>query len=225
MSYKIEMHAHTSQVSPCGQLSAEELIQIYSQADYSGIVIADHLKLGYTVSDQDDTEMQLQKFLAGYYAAAEAGEKAGMKVYLGAEISFVQTPDLEFLLYGVTPDFLRKSLAYLPGKLEDFYPFAHKNDVLVFCAHPFRYTDYPPNPAFIDGAETYNLHPGHNSRNDLGLRYALENNLMQVSGSDTHHQTHALRGGIITDVLPDDVFALRDLLLSGNYTLITGVEQ
>ena len=220
MSYKIEMHAHTAQSSPCSELYADELISRYADAGYAAVTITDHLRLGYTVSAQDAASVQLQKFLTGYEAALCAGKRYGVKIYLGAELYFLQTPQLEFLVYGATEDFLYKSLAYLSGSIEDFYPFARENGVLVFCAHPFRYTDCPPDPAFVDGAEVYNAHPGQNSRNELGLQYALDNGLMQVSGSDAHHPTHVARGGILADTLPEDAVELRQLLLSGNYTLL-----
>lgn len=223
MSYKIEMHAHTSQSSPCGQISAEDLVRRYAEAGYAGIVITDHFRLGTSILPQDCPEVQLQKFLAGYRAAALEGARVGVKVYLGVEMFFEQSVQQEFLLYGVTEKFLGECLSYIPGSLENFYPFAHKNGVLVFCAHPYRMC--PPDPAFIDGVESYNLKPGVYLYNECAVQFAVENNLLQVSGSDAHHESHVAYGGIVTDVLPDDIFALRDLLLSGNYTLITGAEE
>lgn len=219
--HKIEMHAHTAQASPCGQLPGAVLIQKYAEAGYEGVVITDHFRYGYTIFPQNDPDTQLDKLLSGYEDAKSMGDKLGIKVYMGAEMYFEDTQMLEFLLYGADRSFLRESLLYVNGTLERFYEFAHKNNVLVFVAHPFRYTDCPPDPAFIDGAETYNLHPGQNSRNALGLEYALQNNLPQVSGSDAHELHHVARGGILTKYVPEDTAGLRDLLKSGDYQLIT----
>ena len=42
MEYKYEIHCHTKNVSRCGNLDVEELIQKYKDAGYSGIVLTDH---------------------------------------------------------------------------------------------------------------------------------------------------------------------------------------
>lgn len=223
--YKIETHAHTAQSSPCSRLSADQLIGAYAQAGYAGVVVTDHLRFGYTVFAQNRPDEQIHKFLAGYEAACEAGEKYGVKVYLGAEMYFEQDPQKEFLVYGADPNFLRDSLPYLTGSLAHFYPFAASRGVLVVHAHPYRYTDYPADPAFVDGAEVYNLHPGHRSRNELALVYAKKNNLIPLSGSDAHELPHVGRGGIRTSFIPADIWELRDLIRSGEYQLITGEEK
>ena len=42
MGYKIEFHCHTSESSPCGQTSAKDIINLYRENKYDGIVITDH---------------------------------------------------------------------------------------------------------------------------------------------------------------------------------------
>lgn len=223
--YKIETHAHTAESSPCSRLSAEQLIGAYAQAGYAGVVVTDHLRFGYTVFAKNRPDEQIHKFLAGYDAACAAGEKYGVKVYLGAELYFEQDPQKEFLVYGADSNFLRDSLPFLTGSLEHFYSFAVSRGVLVVHAHPYRYTDYPANPVFVDGAEVYNLHPGHRSRNELALDYAKKNHLIPLSGSDAHELHHVGRGGIRTAFIPTDVLELRDLIQCGEYQLITGEEK
>ena len=39
---KIELHAHSREVSPCGYLSVEELIRLYKEAGFDALVIANH---------------------------------------------------------------------------------------------------------------------------------------------------------------------------------------
>ena len=36
--YKIEMHAHSSPASPCGVFEPEEVIRLYAECGYNGIV-------------------------------------------------------------------------------------------------------------------------------------------------------------------------------------------
>lgn len=63
------------------------------------------------------------------------------------------------------------------------------------------------------------MHPHHHSRNELALQFAEENSLPIVSGSDAHEKHMVGRGGILSDSIPDDGKALRDLILSGNFEL------
>ena len=39
---KIEMHAHTSEASPCANVSAAKIPALYQKAGYDAIVITDH---------------------------------------------------------------------------------------------------------------------------------------------------------------------------------------
>ena len=40
--YKTEPHLHTSEVSLCGKISAEEMIKLYSKAGFSTVFVTDH---------------------------------------------------------------------------------------------------------------------------------------------------------------------------------------
>lgn len=40
--YHYDLHVHTSNVSPCAHVQAEEVVRLYAQAGYTGIVITDH---------------------------------------------------------------------------------------------------------------------------------------------------------------------------------------
>lgn len=42
MEYKYEMHCHTGPVSQCGRVKPKEIMRLYSEAGYSGIVLTDH---------------------------------------------------------------------------------------------------------------------------------------------------------------------------------------
>ena len=47
MKYKYDLHIHTKEVSPCGRLSIEEIIDKYIEEGYSGLVLTDHFRKGY----------------------------------------------------------------------------------------------------------------------------------------------------------------------------------
>ena len=40
--YKIEPHLHTTHVSRCGQLEAQEIVAGYKAAGYSALIVTDH---------------------------------------------------------------------------------------------------------------------------------------------------------------------------------------
>ena len=43
--YRIELHAHTKPVSPCGEMLPEQLVQAYADAGFHAVVITNHFNL------------------------------------------------------------------------------------------------------------------------------------------------------------------------------------
>ena len=43
MEYLYEMHAHVKEVSTCSPTSAKEFVSLYTDTDYTGIVLTDHM--------------------------------------------------------------------------------------------------------------------------------------------------------------------------------------
>ena len=42
MAYPFEMHFHTDEVSPCGNVPAAEAAAAYRREGYAGVVVTDH---------------------------------------------------------------------------------------------------------------------------------------------------------------------------------------
>ena len=83
---KLEMHAHTSESSPCAQISAREVVKAYSRTDYDGIVITDHFD-NDLLKDFGSTDRQrIERYLLGYDKAYDTGMECGFTVILGIEI-------------------------------------------------------------------------------------------------------------------------------------------
>ena len=212
MSYKIELHCHTSPVSGCSNMKGQDLVRYYAQAGYSAVHITDHFT-NWFFAEQDFTD-----YLYGYHAAKKAGEKLGVKVYLGAELRYENNPN-DYLLFGVTEEFLRGAKELLKSTYPEIYAYCKQNGVLIYQAHPFRDGMLETPPEMLDGIEGYNMHPHHRSRNDKAIAYAEKHGLNYLSGSDAHSKEMVGRGGIISDTLPEDSIGLRDLILSGKYEL------
>ncbi|PWM45150.1 MAG: hypothetical protein DBX47_04745 [Clostridiales bacterium] len=222
--YKIETHCHTKEFSPCGQLFAKDVINLYKEHGYDGINITDHFAY-YLINKDADPDKEIERFYSGCQIAIEEGDKAGIKVYHGAEYRLnCADSNNEYLLFGASREFLKEAIGYFDKTYKEFYEFAKSAGVLVYQAHPFR-DGMSRTPDCCDGVEVYNAHPGHNSRNNLALEYVEENGLLQLSGSDCHHQTHAGRGGILTKVVPQNDLEFFKLIKSNDFRLIRSTEN
>jgi len=199
MIYKYDTHVHTAETSPCGKVKAEDVVKLYKNAGFSGIVVTDHYYSGLFKNSVHVTwKEKMRDYLKGYKIALEEGEKAGLKVILGVELSFTESFN-DYLIYGITEDFLFEEGELYNLTLKEFRKIADKEGFLIYQAHPFRDMMERADPSLLDGVEVYNGHPYHMNRNDLALEFAKSNNLKMISGSD-FHMTEALgRGGILTD--------------------------
>ncbi|HHW70399.1 MAG TPA: PHP domain-containing protein [Clostridiales bacterium] len=197
--YKYDVHVHTAEVSPCGQVKASDMVQFYSDKGYDGIVITDHYYLGYFESlGEIAWKDKINSYLSGYYEAKEAGYKHNVDVFLGMELRFKENLN-DFLIYGIDEDFLLDNPELYKWNLEKFVQLKMKYDMLIYQAHPYRDNCSIVSPALLDGVEVYNCHPRHDSRNHLALEFAMNNELLMLSGSDAHMDVDVGRGGILSE--------------------------
>jgi predicted metal-dependent phosphoesterase TrpH len=206
--YKIDTHVHTCEVSTCAQVGARDVVRLYKEAGYDGIVITDHYYEGFFHEvDEISWENQIDYFLNGYRNAAEEGEKLGLKVFLGAEIRFTENPS-DYLVYGVTEEFLKANPRLHQLGVKGFKKLIEKEDILIFQAHPFRSRMVVADPLDVHGVEVYNGNPRQNSMNHKAFSYAIENGMRMSSGSDFHQVEDLARGGIIFE---------REIMTSGEF--------
>ena len=80
--YKIEMHAHTSPCSPCGTVTPDELVNIYSKLGYDAVVITNHFSYGYGVFENSSIskDEKLAMYMKDYENACRAAEKKNIKI-------------------------------------------------------------------------------------------------------------------------------------------------
>ena len=220
MQYKTELHAHTCEVSPCGDFTGPELVERYIAAGYTTLVLTNHFVSDILASMGKDWEKQMDYFIAPYHHMKEYA-KGRLNVLLGAEVRFENDPN-DYLLFGLTEEFLRTHPELQKMKLREFAEIAREAGVLVIQAHPFRRSMRIVNPDNVDGYEVFNAHPTQNSRNQFALEWARMHGGIRTSGSDFHHPTSVEAGGIMTDTPITDVLQLTAVLRSGNYTLICG---
>ena len=90
--YRYEMHLHTAPVSKCAKASVEEALKFYQPQGYDGVFITNHLIDGQVGKDGKSYEELLEFFFSDYEEALALSEKIGIKVFSGAEVTYVQYP-------------------------------------------------------------------------------------------------------------------------------------
>lgn len=222
--YKYELHAHTSECDRDAFLSARELVRLYKEAGYDGMVITDHyIERFYTLWFPEEVaglthEQQVKRWLKGFYTAREEGKKIGFTVFPGAEVRFDGYPN-DYLIYGLHEDFF-----YTVPRLNELKNVAAllallPEDVCVVHAHPFRDWMAVATPTGLFGMEVFN--GGTDAfRNELARQFAEHYGLAMTSGSDVHDLSRLAKGGILTETkltAPEDLVSV---LRQGAYSLI-----
>lgn len=196
--YKYELHCHTKEVSACGQVPAAELVRLYREKGYDGVVITDHYSgLTYPGLRKFQMRSRTDSYLRGYRAALEAAPD-DFTVLLGMEKRAYLSP-IDFLVYGVSEQMLRESGNLLFRYSRRFYKTAQKYGALVVAAHPFRMNPFKANPKFIDGAEIFNGKESSEG-NRKAVQWAEQNGIpLRTAGSDFHRMSHKNFSGILTE--------------------------
>ena len=217
MQFKTELHAHTSEVSPCGHVTAPEVAERFIAEGYTSLVITNHY-CDYVIDPLKGTwREKMDYYLYPYHLMREsAGNR--LNVILGCELRFEGSIN-DYLIYGITEDFLRENPELHKMSLRSFAPLARENGMLVVQAHPFRNGMVVVNPEHLDGMETFNGTPTYDGRNLIADAWAKRYNLLRTSGSDFHNPDQYGTGGILTNAAIRTGEELVAVLKSGNYTL------
>lgn len=220
---KYELHAHTSNCDIYAKCSGAEIVKLYADAGYSGIVITDHYFCHFTAWFGDqlvnaDKSQLIKRYLNGYYSAKNEGEKIGFAVLPGAEVRFNGTIN-DYLVYGLNEEdfYTLPILNELNGlnELIDVLP----DNALVVQAHPFRNNMTVCDPSPLFGIEVYNG-ATDDYRNQMAENFAIHYNKAMTSGSDFHSCHSLARGGIITESEINTPNDLISVLRCGKYSLI-----
>lgn len=218
-----ETHFHTAEVSPCGKVPAAEGVHRYHAAGYDGIVVTDHYTEGFFggLPEESSWRDKLDRYLAGWRTAREAGEALGMTVLLGMELRFAGSFN-DYLVYGVTPGLLEEYPALYTLSPESFSRLAKDNGLWWAQAHPFRPGLTRSPASCLDGLEVFNGNPRHDSHNDLAAAYAAEHGLTAIVGSDYHEPQDLSGTGIRFHAEVAGTPALLEGLRSGAFEVVRG---
>lgn len=203
--FKLEMHLHVEGTSPCAKIDEKTIAEIYSKAGYNGIVYTSHYNSFLSKYYFDgDYKKYNDNFLKHYELLKSECAKFGIKVFFGMEAMpdatsyYEETPDkAEFLIYGVTPDFMFGGAEKIFGmSVKGLHELCLKNGWILSQAHPFRPIITYRHPEFLDAAEAINDNVRQQNNNDKAIRYAEENDLIKTAGSDFHEIEDA-RSGVL----------------------------
>ena len=235
--YKTELHCHTGDVSTCGYLSAEEIRDRYLENGYSTVVVTDHFNrinlfrsskyLKYLADNDLKTNWQtrIDHYIRGYENLKRVSE-GQLNVLLGIEFQSWTEPNRnDYLIYGVTEEWLRASECITKFGYKEMAIYAHEFGLKIYQAHPFRKDMVITEHAYLDGIEVYNATVNVNSNNDFAELWADRHGLKKISGSDFHESIHKTAGGILTSAPITSNEQLLKVLDSGDsYELIRGLD-
>ena len=224
MGYKTELHCHSGVVSACGHLSPERIVERYLEQGYTTIVITDHMSRATfgmgNYAGKDDWDKKVDFFVSSYKMLQKVA--AGrLNVLLGMETRLDKHDATDYLVYGVTEDFLRANTGLLSYHLKDFSKAVRNDGMLLVQAHPFRDHMVVTPPHWLDGVEVYNGHVRHAAfRNQMAAAWAEHYDLIPTSGSDLHTEDMMISGGIETDEPITTNEQLLAVLRSRNYRIL-----
>ena len=226
--YRYELHVHTLECDLAAHASGAELVRLYHDAGYSGMVVTDHYFATFYEWFAEELKGKthreiMERRMRGYYAARNEGEKLGVTVLPGAEVRFDHSPYgiNDFLIFGCNEEFFLTA-----PRLNELTSLDELNALLpesacVVLAHPFRVGMTVIDPSSLFGIEAHNgLTESY--RNTMAEDYARHFQKPMTAGSDCHHATHACKGGIETPRLVRTPEDLTRVLRSGDYTLYRG---
>lgn len=212
--YKTELHSHTSPVSACSHIPPEHLVDVYAQKGYTSVVITNH----FMYDGCDAPEEKIERYLSDYHKAKKYAEKYNLNVILGCEARVSENFN-DYLIYGIDEEDLYTIEAALDNDIKGFYKKIKNNDNIIFQAHPFRDGMELADLNSIDGIEAFNLHPKHNSRVAVAARYARENNLQIICGTDYHDEGSDALCSILTKIPVTDSKQLAVILKKKEYIM------
>lgn len=219
--FKTELHCHSNDISLCARVSTEDIVKKYTEAGYTSLVLTNHFN-DYTMqaTGSKNWDEWVDKYIAAY-EKLKRDAQGKLNILLGMELRFEENIN-DYLVFGVTEEFMKKYPDMLDMNPEKFHKIAQENGCLFIQAHPFRNGMTVVLPSHLDGVEVYNGHLGHDSRNDIANLWAEKFNLIKTSGTDFHYNDVPANAGIITEDEITDMSQLIEILKSGKYTLVRG---
>lgn len=195
MKYITELHAHSAECSECAEMTADQIAGKYIRCGYDTLVLSNHFKQ-YEVERSGSYEKSVNMiFEAARIAAESAGDR--LNVIPAVELT-LNRPWNDYLIFGVTREFLLEDKGIFDYSLEKLYSRTKEAGMILVEAHPMRYGSSPMRPTYLDGYEVFN---GSNLNNEFALSWwEKHRNTAPIftSGTDCHRMDQYPNAGIVT---------------------------
>lgn len=206
---KIDTHVHSSGISLCSKITYQKIVEEKLKKGVDGAVLMNHCQPWYY--KPEEYKQWMEKFIEEFNNAYEYGKERGFTFFMGIEVSVNIPRWADFLIFGVTEDFLRNSPDLCKLNQEDLYKYCVKYGALMVQAHPYRPNFEPLDPKFMDGVEI-NMQLRDDGTRPLVEKFAQEHGLLITVGTDYHEPyVNDCAGIIIPNEIKDSV-ALCDYL-------------
>ena len=224
---KMEPHLHVSPVSMCARMTASETAEKFAECGFEAVVLTNHYSRNYMEVHGVGEREWLELYLEGYHTFKAEGEKLGIEVFLGAEVTlfahhvgfyrakyseeFIFQNYADYLVYGITEDFLKKGPLLCDLTLPELSAYCRERGALLLQAHPFRTEQLHSlkDLTFLDGIEM-NANEGFPSGpcEEETKRLAKEHGLIVTCGGDIHYPWTHLRSAMYIPAEIHDSLAL-----------------
>ena len=188
---KIDPHVHSKGISTCSHISCEEIIDKKIRLGYDGAILTNHCQPWYY--SESEHKNFVERVIEEYHRGKAYATDKGFRWYLGLEVSLGEPHYADWLLYGVTEEFLRASPCLYTLTQKELYSLCEKWGIVLVQAHPYRQA--PCDPLYMHGVEM-NCSRGDLGKEPLVEKFAKEHNLIITCGTDDHHITNEYVGGI-----------------------------
>ena len=195
------MHAHSSGISPCCRIPADQVIIACRDKGIDGIILTNHYCKSYL--ENNDAYAFAKEYVDEYALALAHGNAMGVKVFLGVEVTMELYDRVHLLIYGIDEEFILSHPALYDYTQKELYELVHSYGGALIQAHPMRRgKNVLLDPEYLDGVEI-NSHPLYDASHvDELSRIAANRGLVITSGGDYHADTKRPLCGAY---LPDEI--------------------
>lgn len=204
-----DLHAHSSGISRCCRIPAEEVIRRAKAVGLDGIVLCNHYQTLRNYLKDGTPEEFARRYIAEYEYAKQWGDTLGFRVLFGVEVTMEAYENQHLTVYGLSPEFLLAHPTLYSMTQEELYSLVKEAGGALIQAHPLRKgNNVLMDIALLDGIEL-NCHPGYDGTHadelsDLAVRHGK----FLTCGGDYHADTYRPHCGVF---LPETVRNEADL--------------
>lgn len=200
----IDPHVHSSGASMCSHITCEGIVDQKKAAGYNGAVLTNHCQSWYF--EPKNQAGWTERLIKEWENGALYAEKNDFKLLFGVEVTISDPIFSDWLLYGVTRDFMRKCPCLYLLNQEQLFALCEQNNVFLVQAHPLRHSEFAGITKYMNGIEI-NCSPLDYGKKDKIIEIARRDKLLLTCGTDYHSAENVFKGGM---VVPDDIETAED---------------